>query len=1386
MGDGRNLGGLAGGIVGGVVGAYFGGPSGFFFGASLGASVGGMVGGAIDPPKGNLPNAQGPMEVQVNTFHRNLPVPVTYGICKVGGNIIWMGNIKSRIEESGGGKGKPKIQKVFYSADWAIALSEGPILGVGRFWLNEQEPKYSVDLGKEAAWTTEFGQVFLPVEEEGTVGLTISEANFNVDATVYQGTPTQEAPQKIIDGTETGEPPAHRNLCYVLMSGQLGQTPQIPTVSVELAGRLAVDLGEFGFDFPLTFNKWADPAEWDNLNPVEGDFFYPNATALVADSYPMLINKILLDGFNHAHIDTKNTYMDADKDWTLEYYVTYTANVLQNSMRFGLGIYGRPTSPGGVQQLIGTFLACGATFPGYWSASFQMYVTGTSPGVFSVNLESSATLEAIGTPKSHNLWVRIKKTGDNIKIYLKVDKISEGSQFSTFDWELKVDQNYTESFDPTAYTPARLTTIGEQTVGGGSDPFATGFVSSVFYQYHTTVPLEAADSSNPALAVLDFLINTRYGVGLPVPVMNVQSFADEAQFCDEVVSNETSVVPPLEAPSPFTIPEKRFKLDINLTEKKNALEHLMDMLATFRAFLVYQAGQIYLRIEKKEISQQSFTDQPEVVSEGIIEGSFSFSEISSRERPNRVNVEFVRDDDGYRRDFAQASDEWDQDVRGEVVEKTFTLLGIKRQTQARRMVQFFLDQAIFRRYLCKFRVGVGAMKAMAGDVIDVTHQVPGWVNKTFRIASIKEMENDELELGCIEYVYDVYHDREVPAVLDTTKIVAGDAFVNPPNVIRLRAFEPRDNSLPVLYVTWTMPPDYDFFLDAFLFRKRGDGLFEGQGTFVVNSSTAYLDHARIGFDEDPVPVSPPTGIVRISGDVTGMRGKIFDEDGVLIDDAAESGGFITLDVSSQSDPFDGYVQLYYDSSFLSPAIRGRFPVSGNFSFDHDSELVYHEEEVTYAANPEELRAVGIINSFEVSGDLQVATSENEDFESSYGLFEEALDGDKFTDVTWPLQPEDVELDNRMSDLKIYELQSGTYFDRTAAFADVSTEVAFFETNGRQLYIGSETKKPTAIKLLLSRLASVSVVPTFHYAVDTIGGPAAFAVFETVADGTTGFTQSGDIVCEPPQDWVKTSKDLVGDTIGDGVARYYIVIKRTAATVATAPKERRAFYASDLLLTMQTSTTRLDFPYTDDDLNKVLSFEALAENVTGLTADQDKMPIDTITIQRFSAIPLPVGNPELDIQGSDFSFIGGDLVLNWLNRSRFAGANAQSAGVDPEGAGGDPIDFGFEGYVLQFWETDGSVMKRQVFVPVTDDAKGTYTYTEEDRFDDDLGNSLMVKIFQKANGLFSEPFTVFPVSAGIDDVPEWDNLPDIGTVFVPDWDEILDLDTVPDIDGNLGV
>ncbi len=99
--------------------------------AFLGGAVGRMAGAFLSPP------VQGP---RVKEFHltegrEGAGIPLVYGRCRVGGQLIWAAEFKERRDVQGG-KGGPRVAEYSYSLSFAVALCEGEIARVSRCWAN--------------------------------------------------------------------------------------------------------------------------------------------------------------------------------------------------------------------------------------------------------------------------------------------------------------------------------------------------------------------------------------------------------------------------------------------------------------------------------------------------------------------------------------------------------------------------------------------------------------------------------------------------------------------------------------------------------------------------------------------------------------------------------------------------------------------------------------------------------------------------------------------------------------------------------------------------------------------------------------------------------------------------------------------------------------------------------------------------------------------------------------------------------------------------------------------------------------------------------------------------------------------------------------------------
>jgi hypothetical protein len=194
----------AGAAVGAAAGAAVGGTvlgvSAILFGAQLGFVIGSLVGNLFFGPE--VPDQKGPrindVNVSTSTYGRVIPIP--YGSCTVGGNMIWLGQIIERKNSREvGGKGfggGGATQTTFeYFGNFAAAFCEGPIQSIRRIWADN---RLVVDL----------------TENNNGQSYAYDAGNY----TIYLGTEDQQPDSLIEADLGVGNVPAYRGTAYVVFN----------------------------------------------------------------------------------------------------------------------------------------------------------------------------------------------------------------------------------------------------------------------------------------------------------------------------------------------------------------------------------------------------------------------------------------------------------------------------------------------------------------------------------------------------------------------------------------------------------------------------------------------------------------------------------------------------------------------------------------------------------------------------------------------------------------------------------------------------------------------------------------------------------------------------------------------------------------------------------------------------------------------------------------------------------------------------------------------------------------------------------------------------------------------------------------------------------------
>ena len=144
--------------AGASIGAGFGGTVLGLSGAVIGRAVGATLGRVIDERllgAGTRPVETGRIDrLRLQTAGEGTAIARVWGQMRVPGHLIWAAPVTEVTRSSGGGKGSgPRVNEVSYRLSLAVALCEGPILGVGRVWADGEEVAADVmDGPRSAVW----------------------------------------------------------------------------------------------------------------------------------------------------------------------------------------------------------------------------------------------------------------------------------------------------------------------------------------------------------------------------------------------------------------------------------------------------------------------------------------------------------------------------------------------------------------------------------------------------------------------------------------------------------------------------------------------------------------------------------------------------------------------------------------------------------------------------------------------------------------------------------------------------------------------------------------------------------------------------------------------------------------------------------------------------------------------------------------------------------------------------------------------------------------------------------------------------------------------------------------------------------------------------------
>jgi len=330
-------------------------------------------------------------------------------------------------------------------------------------------------------------------------------------------------------------------------------------------------------------------------------------------------------------------------------------------------------------------------------------------------------------------------------------------------------------------------------------------------------------SDNPALCVRDYLLSEVYGGRIPAGEIDEDSFDDMADFCDELVS-----VPDGEGGSEN---QKRFTLNGWVDTSRDPWENLSMMLSSCRG-IIYRDNGVYRLHIPRAVTPETFE-----LDESNIVGDWEFAQAGLESVANIVRGTFMNLDKDWQPDQVQ----WP-----EVGESNTYLTNDNNFESAREIELPFTTNSYMAEQICQVALNESrqplsclvtvkeeALKLQCGEVVQVTHETPGWDQKQFWVEALWIVQQGLVRLALREYdssaySYDTMSDA---SALPDTSLPDPFSAVAPTGLTLLSDATTRltggvGEPVPRIKVTWTWPDEaFTDYVDVFA-RINGSGDWE--------------------------------------------------------------------------------------------------------------------------------------------------------------------------------------------------------------------------------------------------------------------------------------------------------------------------------------------------------------------------------------------------------------------------------------------------------------------------------------------------------------------------------------------------------------------------------
>jgi hypothetical protein len=301
----------------------------------------------------------------------------------------------------------------------------------------------------------------------------------------------------------------------------------------------------------------------------------------------------------------------------------------------------------------------------------------------------------------------------------------------------------------------------------------------------------ASYSTNPSWCLLDYLTNARYGKGLSVADMDLQSFYDASLICETQVT-------PYSGASDINL----FDCNAVIDTSKKVIDNVRDLIKGCRGYLPYTAGKYKLIIEATGSATITLTEDD-------IFGGLKLASEEKNTKYNRVICSFINPERNYQVDQVQyppldetglANEDKHETMKAEdggfLLEGRFDFKTLTSPYQAEEMAEIILRRSRTSKTM-SISASAKAYDLAIGDIVNITHSSLGYVAKPFRVVGATFNQDFTMGLSLIEHsdAFYTWSEKSQQAVVPTTNLPNPFSVEKPSLIVTDELFELFDGSV---------------------------------------------------------------------------------------------------------------------------------------------------------------------------------------------------------------------------------------------------------------------------------------------------------------------------------------------------------------------------------------------------------------------------------------------------------------------------------------------------------------------------------------------------------------------------------------------------------------